>query len=146
MCYSVYRERRAHESFVTSSKIESNWRRRSAASPSPQIELIFCRALLDFFRGTCVQLAPRAAHEDFLAMVRDKLSQGPESRRIFGVLTRREAEIFSLLRRLASNKHLARAAHITEDAVKFHLKNISRKLGVHSRSEALAVLDARRPK
>jgi DNA-binding NarL/FixJ family response regulator len=42
----------------------------------------------------------------------------------------------------AFNKHLARAAHITEDAVKFHLKNIYRKLGVHSRSEALAVLDA----
>jgi LuxR family maltose regulon positive regulatory protein len=60
------------------------------------------------------------------------------------VLTKREAEICGLLRRRASNKHLARAAHITEDAVKFHLKNIYRKLGVHSRSEALAILDAQR--
>lgn len=53
---------------------------------------------------------------------------------------------YGLLQRLtdpAPNKLLAREMSVTEAAVKFHLKNIYRKLGVHSRAEALVSAQAR---
>jgi len=42
-----------------------------------------------------------------------------------------------------TNKHIARALNLSENTVKFHLKNIFRKLGVTTRSAAVAALHAR---
>lgn len=81
-------------------------------------------------------------HEDFLTSLGERIGHGPQMRRLHGMLTKRELEILELLRSCASNKHIARAIDISEDAVKFHLKNVYRKLGVHSRAEALAALDS----
>lgn len=58
-------------------------------------------------------------------------------------LTRTEFGIVQRLDRLASNKLLARELGVSEAAVKFHLKNIYRKLGVHDRRAALQGATAR---
>jgi LuxR family maltose regulon positive regulatory protein len=87
------------------------------------------------------RLLEQGPSDGFFETLRMKLAAGPQLRRVYGLLTKRETEILGLLRQSASNKHIARAADITEDAVKFHLKNVYRKLGVHSRSEALKALD-----
>ena len=79
--------------------------------------------------------------QEFLRTIRERVEQAPELRRLYGLLTKREAEILELLRHSASNKHIARTAGISEDAVKFHLKNIYRKLGVHTRNDALRTLE-----
>lgn len=55
-----------------------------------------------------------------------------------GQLTDREAEILTHLADGASNKLIARRLDLTENTVKFHLKNIFAKLGVSSRKEAAA--------
>jgi LuxR family maltose regulon positive regulatory protein len=53
-------------------------------------------------------------------------------------LSERESEVFDALCRRESNKAIARRLGVSEHAVKFHVKNIFRKLGVHSREEAIA--------
>ncbi|GGF89494.1 LuxR family transcriptional regulator [Azorhizobium oxalatiphilum] len=54
-------------------------------------------------------------------------------------LTPREREVFELLRQGCANKRIARALGITDNAVKFHLKNIFRKLGLRGRREVTAM-------
>lgn len=56
-------------------------------------------------------------------------------------LTAREREIVGHLVSGASNKVIARALDLTENAVKFHLKNVFRKLGVENRGMAAAVAE-----
>ncbi len=53
-------------------------------------------------------------------------------------LTRREAQILELLTGGGSDKGIARKLHVTEYAVRFHLKNIYRKFGVHDRNSAIS--------
>jgi LuxR family maltose regulon positive regulatory protein len=48
----------------------------------------------------------------------------------------REVEVLSELGRGSSNKQIARLLNLSENTVKFHLKNIYRKLGVESRQAA----------
>ncbi|WP_176085896.1 LuxR C-terminal-related transcriptional regulator [Martelella sp. HB161492] len=65
----------------------------------------------------------------------------PEVRRIpnGGLLSRREAEVLSLLAEGLPNKAIARRLNIGEPTVKFHLKNLFAKLGVSRRSLAVSV-------
>ncbi|MEC9362571.1 MAG: LuxR C-terminal-related transcriptional regulator [Pseudomonadota bacterium] len=51
-------------------------------------------------------------------------------------LTLREREVAQCLRQRMSTREIARIAHVSENTVKFHLKNIYTKLGVGSRIEA----------
>ncbi|MBB4097611.1 LuxR C-terminal-related transcriptional regulator [Sphingomonas kyeonggiensis] len=60
-------------------------------------------------------------------------------------LTGREQQILATLQEGRSNKVIARAFDLSEDAVKFHLKNIFRKLGVDNRAMAAAVASHIRP-
>jgi DNA-binding NarL/FixJ family response regulator len=53
-----------------------------------------------------------------------------------GGLTRREGDILSLVAEGHSNSQVARMLWVTEQTVKFHLRNIYRKLGVANRTEA----------
>jgi two-component system NarL family response regulator len=53
-------------------------------------------------------------------------------------LSRREMEILTLLATGKSNKELARLTGITEGTVKFHVTAIMTKMGVKSRTEAVA--------
>ena len=52
-------------------------------------------------------------------------------------LTKTEIKIIRLLEKGLSNKSISIKSDISENTVKFHLKNIYRKLKVHNRLEAL---------
>jgi LuxR family maltose regulon positive regulatory protein len=52
-------------------------------------------------------------------------------------LTQRETEILVYLARGVSNKEMARRIYLSENTVKFHLKNIYSKLAVSSRLQAI---------
>jgi LuxR family maltose regulon positive regulatory protein len=54
-------------------------------------------------------------------------------------LTRRERQILEILTSGESDKGIARQFQVTEYAVRFHLKNIYRKLGVHDRYSAISL-------
>jgi LuxR family maltose regulon positive regulatory protein len=62
----------------------------------------------------------------------------PDTRDSLRRLSGREYEVLDALCRHESNKLIGRSLGISEHAVKFHLKNIFRKLGVHTRAEAMA--------
>ena len=68
-----------------------------------------------------------------------ELTRADEKARLLATLTPREREILRALVRGGSNKVIARAIALNENAVKFHLKNIFRKLGVSSRVMAASV-------
>ncbi|WOB25583.1 MULTISPECIES: LuxR C-terminal-related transcriptional regulator [Xanthomonas] len=54
------------------------------------------------------------------------------------VFSERELEVLAQLARGYSNKQIARHLHLSENTVKFHLKNLYRKLDARSRESALA--------
>jgi len=54
-----------------------------------------------------------------------------------GLLSARELEVLTELVQDSSNKVIARALQMTENTVKFHLKNIFQKLGVRHRVQAV---------
>ena len=51
-------------------------------------------------------------------------------------LTERETELLRLLAEGCSNKTIAQKLSLSENTVKYHLKNVLQKLGVHNRTEA----------
>lgn len=53
-------------------------------------------------------------------------------------LTQREIELLRLVAEGLSNKAIAQALSVSENTVKYHLKNILQKLGVQNRAEAVA--------
>jgi DNA-binding NarL/FixJ family response regulator len=59
------------------------------------------------------------------------------------LLTERERDILHLAQRGLPNPQIAQALHISAGTVRNHLSAIYRKLGVHSRYEALAVAEER---
>lgn len=70
-----------------------------------------------------------------------ELTRSDERTRLLGALTPREREILTELARGVANKVIARSLDLNENAVKFHLKNIYRKLGVVSRAMAVTVAE-----
>ena len=81
-----------------------------------------------------VYLSPQA----YEALVLATRSQGKEQ-----VLTEREVEILRLAKRGLPNPQIAKALHISPGTVRNHLSSIYRKLGVHSRHEALQIAEER---
>jgi DNA-binding NarL/FixJ family response regulator len=61
------------------------------------------------------------------------LSEIPET------LTRRELEVLRILANGSGNKEIAERLGISENTVKFHIAQITAKLGAHSRTEAVAI-------
>ena len=59
------------------------------------------------------------------------------------VLTSREQDVLDHLKSGGSNKVIARELDMTDNAVKFHLKNIYRKLGVNDRRLAISIAEKR---
>ena len=53
-------------------------------------------------------------------------------------LTQRETEVLELLARGRTNMQIAQTLVISEGTVKYHVKNVLRKLGAASRAEAVA--------
>ena len=62
----------------------------------------------------------------------------PTESRLHDLLTRREAEVLEHLVRGEANAQIARSLVVSEGTVKFHVKNILRKLNVSNRAEATA--------
>jgi two-component system response regulator DesR len=60
------------------------------------------------------------------------------------LLTERERDILRLAQRGLPNPQIAQALHLSPGTVRNHLSAIYRKLGVHSRYEALAIAEERR--
>jgi DNA-binding NarL/FixJ family response regulator len=54
-------------------------------------------------------------------------------------LGERELEVLQLLAAGQRNRGIAAKLHISENTVKFHLRNIFRKVGASSRTEAIAM-------
>jgi len=61
-----------------------------------------------------------------------------------GEFSPREWEILAEISHGHTNKHIARRLNMSENTVKFHLKNIFRKLGVDTRTKAVAAAHARK--
>jgi LuxR family transcriptional regulator, regulator of acetate metabolism len=59
-------------------------------------------------------------------------------RRLVQSLTARELEVLRLMARGTTNRAIAEALVVREGTIKYHVKNILRKLGATSRSEAVA--------
>jgi LuxR family transcriptional regulator, maltose regulon positive regulatory protein len=57
---------------------------------------------------------------------------------VFTILTSREIDVFTGVGRGDSNKEIARRLHLTPETVKWHLKNIMRKMGADTRAEAVS--------
>ena len=53
-------------------------------------------------------------------------------------MTEREFEIIEQLAKGQSNKEIARQLELTENTIKFHMKNIFSKLGVKKRVQAIS--------
>ena len=56
-------------------------------------------------------------------------------------LSKTEIRIIGLLEKGLSNKSISLRCNISENTVKFHLKNIYKKLKVHNRVEAIYILN-----
>ena len=75
----------------------------------------------------------------------ERLREGPNGaaglRPIKGPLTAREWEVIELFKPGHSTDHVADTLVLSPETVRSHIKNIMRKLGVHSRADAVAAAD-----
>ena len=70
--------------------------------------------------------------------LRPSAREGSGLRPIHGPLTAREWQVIELLAPGHSTDHVADVLVLATETVRSHLKNIMRKLGVHSRADAVA--------
>jgi DNA-binding NarL/FixJ family response regulator len=68
------------------------------------------------------------------ALVR-ALAAGGRAEQAEPVLTQREREVVELVARGLTNREIGREIYVSESTVKFHVRNVMRKLGVHHRAE-----------
>ncbi len=73
----------------------------------------------------------------------EALAQATRAESAESLLSEREVEILRLAKRNLPNPQIARSLHISPGTVRNHLSAIYRKLGVHSRHEALQIADER---
>jgi len=75
----------------------------------------------------------------------ERFQQGPDAvsglRPIKGPLTPREWEVIELFKPGHTTDHVADTLVLSPETVRSHIKNIMRKLGVHSRADAVAAAD-----
>lgn len=55
--------------------------------------------------------------------------------------TPREREVFALVARGKTNAAVAEELVVSENTVKFHVKSICQKLGIHSKAEVAAIVE-----
>ena len=73
----------------------------------------------------------------------EALAQATRAEEVEQPLSEREIEILRLAKRGLRNPQIAQALHISAGTVRNHLSAIYRKLGIHSRHEALQVAEER---
>lgn len=98
--------------------------------------------ILRNLRSGAEQLPANAPTQNYLDLLLDRM-EGSNSSALtvtaiekFSVLSQREAEIVVLIAQGLSNKEAGRRLGLSNETVKWHLKNIYDKLGVASRKEA----------
>lgn len=97
--------------------------------------------LAPMLEGLC-ERRPDIQAESLVATLRHAAKPGPGT----PDLTPREADVLLALGQGLSAKRIARSLTLTENTVKFHLKNIYGKLGVHNRSAAIEYVAAAQPR
>jgi LuxR family maltose regulon positive regulatory protein len=83
------------------------------------------------FKDLVACLDPNLAEKGGLRLPSRSLRSGD-------ALTRREQEVMGLIRQGLTNKEIARALWISESTAKVHVQHVFEKMGVHSRTEAIA--------
>jgi DNA-binding NarL/FixJ family response regulator len=84
-----------------------------------------------------IYLSPQA----YAALAQATRSEGKEKAQL---LSEREVEVLRLAKRGLPNPQIAQSLHISPGTVRNHLSAVYRKLGVHSRHEALQIAEERR--
>ncbi len=97
-------------------------------------------ALVDAARGVCagrMAVSPEATRR-LVERLRLEPEGGVGMRPVRSRLTPREWEVLDFLAQGLSTRDISEQLFLTQDTVQSHIKNILRKLGVHSRAEAIA--------
>lgn len=91
----------------------------------------------------CIHLFRDISHqrriEDLIEALAAREGQARAERSPLDVLTRREREVLGLLARGVETRAIARTLFISPITVRNHVQRLLRKLGAHSRAEAVAV-------
>ena len=91
-------------------------------------------------RGVAVKYAGRllAAFSGYGSQVSDsRMSPNLQPETLSEPLSERELEVLQLLKTHLSSTEIAKRLCISANTVRYHIKNIYGKLGVHSRSDAV---------
>jgi LuxR family transcriptional regulator, maltose regulon positive regulatory protein len=99
------------------------------------------KAMLRSFRQLDPDSAAGTTRALTIQTLLDKLSSEEDNGA--DALSERELEVLSQLAHGYSNKQIGRRLHLSENTVKFHLKNLYRKLDARTREAALAVAGQR---
>jgi DNA-binding NarL/FixJ family response regulator len=101
-------------------------------------------------RGASAFVLKRTDPADLAAAIRQAIEQTvfqrtPDALAEAGqaTLTAKELEVLSQLALARSNREIARALWISDQTVKFHLRNVYRKLGASTRTEAVKIAHER---
>ncbi|MEW6401397.1 MAG: response regulator transcription factor [Chloroflexota bacterium] len=96
----------------------------------------FLKALEGLQRGEAAitRSAMAKVMKSFAELTHQKTTQKPDV-----LLSERETEILRLVAGGQSNQSISHTISLSENTVKYHIKNILRKLGVHNRTEAIHI-------
>lgn len=95
------------------------------------------KAMLRLARQHDSEIGPGTTRALTIQALLDKLHHEDEA--ASELFSGRELEVLAELARGSSNKHIARQLNLSENTVKFHLKNLYRKLDADNREAALAM-------
>lgn len=110
----------------------------TGAIARPGSMLALLRHAQSYWRRKPGETATRRFVGEAINLIQQSAERGPDaSNRVS--LSPREMEVLWELSLGRSNKQIARALYMTEHTVKFHLKNVFRKLSVNRRTEAMRV-------
>jgi DNA-binding NarL/FixJ family response regulator len=131
---------------------------RGALAASPGLQVVVCNAPGEGDPETALAegaaaFVERSGHpDDIVAAIRQVVTRSiffaqsehrPAQRRMSAPLTSGERQIAALAGEGATNSSIARQLGVSEQAVRFHLSNIYRKLGVSNRTQMSLQLQLR---
>ncbi len=102
--------------------------------------------MADYLKGLIRRDILRGLDPDVISFIGDLIANLEKNTETFdgsGILSRQEARVLSLLEGGHVNKVIARELGISDATVKYHLRNIYKKLGVNSRLMAVKIARAK---